>query len=86
MGQGKPDAEDWLLSAQSDTEAYHGRFGKARQLSQEAVQSARHAETPERAAEWRANEALREAEVGNQPGLGRARTEALALAPGLMCS
>ena len=80
---GKPDAEDWLLSAQSDTEAYHGRLAKARQLSQEAVQSARHAEAPERAAEWRANEALREAELGNAARARQMSMEALALSAGL---
>jgi hypothetical protein len=76
---GKPDAEDSLLSAQSETEAYYGRLATARQFSQEAVQSAKHAEALDRAADWRANEALREAEIGN---LGRARqlaAEVLAL-------
>ncbi len=67
---GKPDAEDSLLSAQSDTEAYYGRLAAARQFSQEAVQSAKHAEALDRAADWRANEALREVELGD---LARAR-------------
>ena len=76
---GKPDVEDWLLSAQSDTEAYYGRLAKARQLSEAAVKSARKAEVPERAAEWKANEALRATEIG-QPALARQLAmEALAL-------
>ena len=79
---GKPDIEDRLLSAQSDTEAYDGRLARARQFSAEAVQSARHSEALERAAEWRANEALREAEVGNADRAQRMAAEALALSSG----
>ena len=62
---GKPGAEDLMWSAQSDTEAYLGRLGKARELSLRAVDSALHAGAKETAAVWRANEALREAEFGN---------------------
>ena len=76
---GKPDVEDWMLSAQSDTEAYHGRLAKAQQLSEAAVRSAKHAEVPERAAEWRANQALREIEVGRAGQALKLATEALAL-------
>ena len=79
---GKPDIEDWLLSAQSDTEAYEGRLARARRFSEEAVQSASHSEAPERAAEWRANEALREAEVGNADRARQLAAEALALSGG----
>jgi eukaryotic-like serine/threonine-protein kinase len=79
---GKPGVEDRLLSAQSDTEAYYGRLAKARQLSEGAVQSARHAEVPETAAEWRANEALREAELGNAVRARQSAAEALALSTG----
>jgi DNA-binding winged helix-turn-helix (wHTH) protein/tetratricopeptide (TPR) repeat protein len=76
---GRPGEEDRLLSAQSDTEAYYGRIAKARQLSAGAVQSAKHAEVQEAAAEWRANEALREAETGNSVGARQRAAEALAL-------
>ncbi len=79
---GKPDLEDRILSAQSDTEAYYGRLGKARQLSGEAVDSARHAEARERAADWRANEALREAETGYAVQARQSAAEALALSTG----
>ena len=78
----KPEAEGLLLSAQAETEAYYGRIDKARDYSQRAVESAEHTEAVETAALWRADEALREAEVGNT---GRARqraAQALALAPG----
>src|SRR5262249_35201196 len=69
-GMGKPGVEDWVLSAQSDTEAYHGRLHRAREFSLRAAESARQAGSPETAATWRANEAMREAEMGN---LERAR-------------
>jgi hypothetical protein len=62
---GRPGGEDTLLSVQSDTEAYHGRLGKARELSRRAVESARQADFLGAAAVWQANAALREAEFGN---------------------
>lgn len=79
---GRSGEEDWLLSTQSDTEAYFGRLSRAREFSRRAVESARRAEANETAALWRANTALREAEFGN---LDRARREAFAaisLVPG----
>lgn len=76
---GKPTIEDRLLSAQSDTEAYYGRLAKASRLSEEAVQSAKHAKTEEAAAQWRTNEALREAEIGNSVLARQYAAEALAL-------
>ncbi len=62
---GKVGAEDLLLSAQSDTEALHGRLEKARELSRQAVESARRGDQKETAAQWQLNSALREAEFGN---------------------
>ena len=62
----KPGVADWLLSYQSDTEAFFGRLGKARELTQRAVQSARQNDQKEGAAEWQMNGALREAEFGNR--------------------
>jgi DNA-binding winged helix-turn-helix (wHTH) protein/tetratricopeptide (TPR) repeat protein len=76
---GRPGVEDRLISAQSDTEAYYGRIAKARQLSEAAVQSAERAEVREAAAKWRANEALREADIGNSVLARRRAAEALAL-------
>jgi eukaryotic-like serine/threonine-protein kinase len=69
---GKRGAEDILLSAQSDTEAFYGRLGRARELSRRAVESARDGDKKETAALWQLNSALREAEFGN---LERARQE-----------
>jgi eukaryotic-like serine/threonine-protein kinase len=79
---GKPGAEDMLLSAQSDTEAYHGRLGPANDLSKRAVDAAKHADAVETAAAWQANEALREAEFGNGAAARQAAAAALALSGG----
>jgi serine/threonine protein kinase len=62
---GQPGAEDVLLSAESDTEAFYGRMVKARELARQAVESARHADLKETAAQWQLTLALREAEFGN---------------------
>jgi len=59
---GKRGAEDILLSAQSDSEAYYGRLGRARELSRQAVDSALQGDLKETAALWLLNSALREAE------------------------
>jgi tetratricopeptide (TPR) repeat protein len=64
--------EDILFSAESDTEAFHGRLERARHFTSQAVTSALHAEEKETAALWRLNSALREAEFGNNQ---RARNE-----------
>ena len=80
--QGKPGAEDSLLSAQSDTEAFRGHFDRARDLTQQAAQSARNAEAPERAAGWKANAALREAEVGNLIQARAIAAESMAMSAG----
>jgi eukaryotic-like serine/threonine-protein kinase len=72
---GKPGVEDVLLSAESDTAAFHGRLEQARGFSRQAVRSALHADLKEAAAIWQLNSALREAEFGN---VGQAREEAKA--------
>src|SRR5712692_2574238 len=81
-GAGKPGAEDALLSAQSDTEAYYGRLAKARDFSRRAVDSAVRADSKETAALWQVNAAVREAEFGNIAVAKQGVTAALALAPG----
>jgi DNA-binding winged helix-turn-helix (wHTH) protein/tetratricopeptide (TPR) repeat protein len=62
---GKPEGEDNFLAAKSDAEAYYGRERKAREFSGKAVDSALRNEEKETAAQWRMDEALREAEFGN---------------------
>ena len=79
---GKPGSEDALLSFQSDTEAYYGRLGKARDFSRRAVDSAVRNDSKETAALWQVNAALREAEFGNTGAAKQGVAAALALAPG----
>jgi len=79
---GKPGAEDILLSAESDSQAYHGRLQKARELSQRAEESARRNDSKETAAFWQGNGALREAEFGYASEARERAQQALALAPG----
>ncbi len=81
-GAGKPGDEDPLLSKQSDTEAYYGRFNQARDLSRRAVVSALRADSREAAAFWQLNAALREAELGNTASARQGVTAALALSSG----
>jgi serine/threonine protein kinase len=79
---GKPGDEDRMLSEQSDTEAYYGRLGKARDFSRRAAESALRADAKETAALWQVNAALREAEL-REPALGQQDvTTALKLSPG----
>jgi len=79
---GRVGEEDWLLSAQSDTEAYFGQLKKARELSHRAIDSAKRANANETAALWEVNAALREAEFSNPPGARHHASAALALVPG----
>jgi len=78
---GKPGVEDQLLSQHSDTEAYYGRLGKARELSRRAVESALRADAKETAAMWQVNAALREVEFGNVARARQAVHAALSLMP-----
>jgi hypothetical protein len=80
---GQP-AEDHLLAQQADTEAYHGRLAKARELTRRTVDSALRDGRPEAAASFRAAGALREAVFGNREQARREATAALAMAPGQM--
>ena len=57
--------EDVLFSFASDTEAFHGRLAKARDLSKRASDSALHNDSPETAAAWQMDVALRDAEFHN---------------------
>jgi len=79
---GRQREEDYLLSAQSDTEAYFGHLAEAEKLSRRAVESAIRADAKEVAALWQANAALREAEFGNIGSARQNALAALALAPG----
>jgi predicted Zn-dependent protease len=62
---GKPGAEDLLLAAQADTEAWHGKLTNAHELTQGAMESAERNDAKETAASYQAAEALWELESGN---------------------
>jgi tetratricopeptide (TPR) repeat protein len=62
---GRPDSDDIMLSPQSDTEAFCGHLGKARELSWRASESAQRVGEKETAAGREMNAALREAEFGS---------------------
>jgi len=78
---GKPDYENFGLGLASDTEAYAGHLGKARELTKRAVDSAIRADSKENGAIWQAIAAQREAAYGNSAEARQLAAEALKLAP-----
>ena len=76
---GKP-GEDVLFSFASDTEAFYGRLAKARDLSKRGSDSALRNDSPETAAAWQMNVALRDAEFHNVALSRREISSALATA------
>jgi serine/threonine protein kinase/tetratricopeptide (TPR) repeat protein len=58
---GQPEGENFGLALSADTEAYHGRVGKARELTQRAVDSAVRADNKEAGAVYFANVAVQQA-------------------------
>jgi serine/threonine protein kinase/tetratricopeptide (TPR) repeat protein len=60
----RPEENDGLSLA-SDTEAYSGHLGKARDLTRRSVDSAVRADSKETGAIWQENSAIREAAFGN---------------------
>ena len=78
---GKPEYENFGLALASDTEAYAGHVGKARELTKRAVDSAIRADSKETAAIWQANAALERAAYGNAAEARQSAAEALKLAP-----
>jgi serine/threonine protein kinase/tetratricopeptide (TPR) repeat protein len=81
-GAGRPGEEDFMLSMQSDTEAYFGRLPRARDFTRRAVDAAVRADSKEAGAIWQGNGALREAEFGNSAVAKQKIDAALSLAPG----
>jgi eukaryotic-like serine/threonine-protein kinase len=77
---GKPE-ENYGLSVGSDTEAYAGHLGQARELAKRSIDSAIHADSKENGAIWQENSAVREAAYGNPAEARRAAEEGLKLAP-----
>ncbi len=78
---GKPKYETFGLALTSDTEAYAGRAGKARELTKRAVDAAVRADAKEVGAIELAIAAQREATYGNVTKARHTATEALKLAP-----
>jgi serine/threonine protein kinase/Tfp pilus assembly protein PilF len=77
----KPDYENVGLGLASDTEAYAGHLGKARELTKRAVDSAIRSDNKEGGAIWQEDAALREAALGNSAEARQSAADALKLAP-----
>jgi tetratricopeptide (TPR) repeat protein len=77
---GKPE-ENMGLALASDTEAYGGHLGKARELTRRAVDSAIRADSKENGAIWQENAAIEQAAFGNPAEARQSAAEALKLAP-----
>ncbi len=69
------------ISLASDTEAYAGHLRRARELTEQSVASAIHADSKETGAVWQEIAAQREAAFGNFPEAKRAAAKGLKLAP-----
>ncbi len=79
---GQPGTEEQMLAAAADTEAYHGRLHKARELTHRAIESARRNGDEETAAGYEIVAALREGEFGNAELAQQETGVALAMASG----
>jgi len=73
--------EALLLTAQSDTEAWHGRLAHAQDLLNRAISYAMHQDAKETAAIYRAEGAITEAEAGNVQAARAGALAAIKLAP-----
>ena len=78
---GNPEYENFSLALASDTEAYAGHLGTARELSERAAHSAVQADSRESGATWQENAALREAAFGNEQEARQAAAAGLRLVP-----
>jgi eukaryotic-like serine/threonine-protein kinase len=77
---GKPE-ENFGLSLASDTEAYAGHLGKARELTIRSVDSAIRADSKENGAIWLENSALREAAFGKLTDAKQSAADGFKLSP-----
>ena len=77
---GKPE-ETFGLAAASDSEAYAGHVGKAREITKRAVDSAVRADNKEDGALWLADAALQQAAYGYIAEARKSAADALKLAP-----
>ena len=79
--EGRPELQHEILALESDTEAYAGHVGKARELTRRAEETALRSDNKESAALWQLNSAWREAAFGNLEEAKREAAAGLALAP-----
>jgi tetratricopeptide (TPR) repeat protein len=77
---GKPGLEDQMLDFQADTETYHGRLAKARELRRRAVNLAKDNDATEAAAIYLGDASLEEAYSGETKQARSDADEALRLA------
>src|SRR5204862_7873632 len=77
----KPEYENFGLALASDTQAYAGHLGKARELIKRAVDSAVRADNKESGAICHANAALEQASYGKPAEARQSAATALKLAP-----
>jgi len=77
---GKPE-ENFGLSLASDTEAYAGHLGKARELTRQSVDSAIRNDSKESGAIWLENSAVRDAAFGKLAEARQAAADGLKLVP-----
>jgi len=78
---GKREYENMGLALASSTESYAGHLGKARELTNRAVDSAIRADSKERGAVYLADAAVQEAAFGNAAQAPQKAAEAVKLAP-----
>src|SRR4029077_20811210 len=78
---GRSGTEYLLLATQADTEGWHGKLKKARELTRMAMDSAQRNDAKESAASYQAAAALREVESGNREQARADARAALKLAP-----
>lgn len=79
---GRESEEEFLVQMASNTEAFHGRFDRARELSARAAQLALRGGSAEMAATWLAESALRDALAGFADHACRQADAALATGTG----
>jgi serine/threonine protein kinase/Tfp pilus assembly protein PilF len=78
---GQPEVENCGLALASDTEAYAGHVGRARELNKRAVDSAMRADSKEGGAIYLGNAALQQAAYGNVTEARQSAAAALKLVP-----
>jgi eukaryotic-like serine/threonine-protein kinase len=81
-GRDNPESADWMTNTEAFVLAYSGHLQQARTMTRRAVDMARQAHQPERAAMYEAGAAVREAFFGNASEARRRANAALELSKG----